>query len=65
MSTHHSHLCRQEYEARSKIGKYIVYWAISAVTILGLAAILAGSGSKENYAKAKDVLSMLLPVMRV
>ena len=55
----------EESTARSKIGRHIVYWAIGAVTILGVIAIATGLATKdkEAYGFVKDVLSMLLPVI--
>ena len=54
-----------EAKARSKIGRHIVYWAIGAVTLLGVIAIVTGiyTKDKEAYGFVKDVLSMLLPVI--
>lgn len=54
----------KEAEARAAIGRRIVYWALAAVTALGVVAVLmAGLASLEKLAGVKDILGMLLPVI--
>jgi hypothetical protein len=58
-------LSRQELNARSKIGRHIVYWALGAVTILGVAAMITVAKAKapESFSQVKDILALLLPVI--
>ena len=42
-----------EMDARSKIGRRIVYWALGAVTLLGVTAMVLG---KDRAAQVKDIL---------
>ena len=52
-----------DYE-RAKIGRRIVYFALTVLGLLGLAAIGAASFSKnESFGQVKDILGMLLPVL--
>lgn len=51
-----------ESDARSKIGRHLVYWALSAVTILGLAGMYTASNA-QTLAGVKDILSIILPVI--
>jgi hypothetical protein len=50
----------EEADARSKIGRRIVYWALSAVTLLGTVAMFIGG---ERATQVKDILAMLLPMI--
>lgn len=55
-----------ETDARSKIGRHIVYWALGAVTLLGLAGIACAAYFKDDPSKltgVKDIISMILPVV--
>jgi len=57
-------LTAAETDARSKIGRQIVYWALTMVTVLGLAAIvMAKFMQADQYTQVKDILSMLLPMV--
>jgi hypothetical protein len=56
-------LSQSEVEARAKIGRRIVYWALSAVSILGLAAMFISVHNKDEVQPVKDILSMLLPMI--
>jgi hypothetical protein len=56
-------LSSQETEARSKIGRRIVYWALSAVSILGVIAMVVGALKPEAVGTIKDILAMLLPMI--
>lgn len=62
MNGKNSDLGSDEINARSAIGRRIVYWALAAVTLMGLAAMIIG-GVQNNLTYVKDILSMLLPVM--
>jgi hypothetical protein len=55
-----SQISQGEVEARSKIGRRIVYWALAAVTSLGIIAMVVG---KDRAAQVKDILAMLLPMI--
>ncbi|HET7791823.1 MAG TPA: hypothetical protein VFL64_00440 [Rhizobacter sp.] len=53
--------------ARAKLGRWVTYFALAAISLLALTAILVslpgGAESKERYAHAKDILTIVLPVM--
>lgn len=50
-------------EAREKIGRRVVYFALGAITILGVAGIASAAFGTESFGGVKDILSMLLPVL--
>jgi hypothetical protein len=53
-------------DARAKIGRNIVYFALSVVGFLGFVAILAAAFSPANsgsFAQIKDIFGMLLPLL--
>ena len=53
-----------ETDARSKIGRYVVYWALTVVSILGIVAMLCVAfSSKDALTGIKDILSIILPVI--
>jgi hypothetical protein len=55
-----------ELDARSKIGRHIVYWALASVTLLGLAGIGCAAffqGDEKQLSGVKDIISMILPVV--
>jgi hypothetical protein len=53
-------ISKAEAEARSKIGRRIVYWALGAVTLLGAIAMVVG---KDKATQVKDIMAMLLPMI--
>jgi hypothetical protein len=59
-----SSLSVKETEARAAIGRRIVYWALSAVTLLGVAAMgMIAFVSETRFGQVKDVLAILLPMI--
>lgn len=54
-------------EARERIGRRVVYFALSVIGFLGVAAMVSasipGSENKERFALIKDILAILLPVL--
>jgi len=64
MNEKDSVLSPKETEARSAIGRRIVYWALSAVTVLGVTAlVMIGYVPQERFSAVKDVLAILLPMI--
>lgn len=57
---------RADTNERAKIGRNIVYFALSVIGILGLTSILAASFGKagdKSFEQVKDILGILLPVL--
>jgi predicted transcriptional regulator len=63
---------REDAEARAKIGRRVVYFALCVIGILGLAAIAVAiyaptgedaAKSKQRFDLVKDILTALLPVL--
>lgn len=53
-------------DARAKIGREIILWALGAITLLGTFALGASAYSSSNtaaFGQIKDILGMLLPVL--
>src|SRR5262245_1619808 len=55
----------QETDARTRLGRYVMYWALAALTVLGVTAIVAGVLADDDKQRAymKDVIAVLLPVI--
>jgi hypothetical protein len=57
-------LSAAETEARAAIGRRIVYWALTAVTVLGVAAmVMISFVSETRFGQVKDILAILLPMI--
>jgi len=57
-------LTSQETEARAAIGRHVVYWALTAVTILGITAlVMIRYVDEKQFGQVKDVLAILLPMI--
>ncbi|ARO88259.1 hypothetical protein EBAPG3_010970 [Nitrosospira lacus] len=57
---------RADANERAKIGKNIVYFALSVIGILGFVSILAasfGTAGEKSFTQVKDILGILLPVL--
>lgn len=57
---------RADTNERAKIGRNIVYFALSVIGILGLTSILAasfGNAGEKSFEQVKDILGILLPVL--
>ena len=66
MSDNPQALSEKEVNARSKIGRYVVYFALVATTLLGITAIwvaLKWLPEAGRAAYVKDVLAMILPMI--
>lgn len=50
-------------EARGKIGRRVVYFALGAITVLGVTGIISVAFGKDATNGVKDILSMTLPVL--
>jgi len=57
-------MTKHETDARAAIGRHIVYWALTAVTILGLTAlVMVRLVDEKQFGQVKDILAMLLPMI--
>ncbi|MDR4504124.1 MAG: hypothetical protein MRK01_04925 [Candidatus Scalindua sp.] len=59
---------QQEENARSKIGRHIVYFALAIIGILGISALIViwraeATSLEKRLSAVKDILSILLPVV--
>lgn len=66
MSANPEVLTEKEANARSRIGRVVVYFALVATTLLGITAIsvaLVSAPEKDQTAYVKDVLTMILPMI--
>jgi hypothetical protein len=52
------------FEPRENIGRNVIYWALGAITFIGVVALIAAAFDSANRVTGvKDVLSLLLPVI--
>ncbi|MEF9944011.1 MAG: hypothetical protein RR101_04170 [Burkholderiaceae bacterium] len=51
-------------EPRENIGRNVIYWALAAITVIGVVALIAAAiDSTQRVSGVKDVLALLLPVI--
>jgi len=52
------------FQPRENIGRNVIYWALAAITVIGVVALIAAAFDSANRtASVKDVLALLLPVI--
>src|SRR5574342_1393854 len=51
-------------EPRENLGRNVIYWALAAITVIGVVALIAATIDSNNRVNGvKDVLALLLPVI--
>ena len=51
-------------EPRENLGRNVIYWALAAITVIGVVALIAATIDSSNRVNGvKDVLALLLPVI--